>query len=514
VKRSLPWLGLGVGALLALVVYQPWRSVPFDMLDFSEFLPLLANNRSLLARFQALIAYYSQDHGRFNIIPYGMLALKWSLFGWDPVTWQLLRFLQMSAIIGGTYYVLLQLRVSKVAAVLGALLFVTAGTATPAYLRLTMAEPLGTMFLLAASALALQYRRVKRWRLSALAVAGLLIATVLSKEMLVAAAPFVLLLGCCRRADLRFGPPRFDQRGIWLLAMATVGIALASIPIVWAALQVKPESFGGMYGRAGVSIQSVLGNWVSFSLVQAPVFLPEGNTSFIVTNFVFLSIIAIGWRELFRARRDRQHFVILLLIVLTLPGCAALIYSPWPQVQLFYGLPFLLGVSILFAQAVVGIETALPRGRWAAYIASGAVFAGTSASAYHIAQLVYADRAVKFNVARELLNYPREDSVLYGVQRIPLVRWEGQGPTLRRYMVAVFETDAVPPINDVTCRQLRALEQQARLGTVLASSSLRCGPFLHPSKVFKEEYQYLGWPIPRIHIDSVRSDLLVGTTPP
>src|SRR5262245_62682312 len=99
-RRFPGWLLLALAAALAVVVYRPWYPRAFDVLDFSEFLPILKSAHDPLHRFTALVDYYARQHGRFNVLSYAALAAKWSWLGDHPLLWQLLRAGELVAIAG------------------------------------------------------------------------------------------------------------------------------------------------------------------------------------------------------------------------------------------------------------------------------------------------------------------------------------------------------------------------------------------------------------------------------
>jgi hypothetical protein len=185
-----------LGIVIAWYIYLPFATRPFGVVDFSRFVPLLRNNPTFLAQLKALVVYYGQEQGRLNVIPYGFIALKWSLFGWQVPLWQTARFVEMCLIVAGAYLVLRDLGVARVAAVCSAALFVVAPPAIVAWVRLSIGEPLGTLFLLLATWLAIRYQGSARWRLIAAAIALLLLAVAFTKEMLLVAVPYVLAVAC------------------------------------------------------------------------------------------------------------------------------------------------------------------------------------------------------------------------------------------------------------------------------------------------------------------------------
>src|SRR5262245_61410373 len=91
-------LALG-GTAVACALYTPWVSRPFDILDFSEFLPLLTGAGGFLSRLSALNDYYVHQHGRLNLLSYAALAAKWSVLGDSPMLWQWLRFIEMGLLV-------------------------------------------------------------------------------------------------------------------------------------------------------------------------------------------------------------------------------------------------------------------------------------------------------------------------------------------------------------------------------------------------------------------------------
>src|SRR5688572_17342855 len=91
--------------LATFLVYRPDRNVPFDFVDFSEFLPLLQGD-SFFARLKSLLDYYLNQQGRANVVPYAILAAKWGWFGDYSPAWQWLRFGTMWGIILLTFLLL------------------------------------------------------------------------------------------------------------------------------------------------------------------------------------------------------------------------------------------------------------------------------------------------------------------------------------------------------------------------------------------------------------------------
>jgi hypothetical protein len=496
----------GIG--LALALYQPWRSVPFDILDFSEFLPILQGESTFASRLASLIRYYAQEHGRFNVLPYALLALKWTFFQDNSVLWQTARFAQMSLVVVGAFLVLTRLGIPRRAAVVPALLFITAGTAAPGWTRLTMAEPLGTLLFLAAALLACGYPESTAWKQRALGISGLLVAAVLAKEMLVGVIPFVLLLALRNPLGSARGTPWSPQAG-WLIVSVGAGVAAAALPIVLLAIQAPPQAFAGLYGEAPPRVSHFVLNFLLFSLPASPVLLAQNMQSFLLTNYLFFVLITFGYWQALRARIVDRAWLVLSGIALTLPLAAAVLYLPWPQVQPFYGLPYLMGSSILLSQALAGTENGPPVARWFGRLASALILVGTATTSQRLATMSFAQREQQFQVARYIAESQPLDSLRFAVRKRPPVAWEGTGPTLGRYTEAVFNTSRLAAA-DILCDDARELLLNPPARTLLISVSFECGPLPSPQHVVVGRYRYISWPVLGIREDSIRADFWIS----
>ncbi|MGH7561788.1 MAG: phospholipid carrier-dependent glycosyltransferase, partial [Gemmatimonadales bacterium] len=237
VRRTGPWIALALLGGLAIWLYEPWRSRPFDILDFSDFLGRLAGGSGFLDRLGELTAFYREQHGRFNVVSYAGLAAKWEIFGASPLAWQLFRAAQLLTAAGLTYLLLRRLSAGATGAVLGAGLVLFSYSSSHAWVRLTLGEPLGLLCVLLASLLAVQSRTDREWRVLAIA-SGLLVGiAILAKEMLVAWAPIVAYLGCVVDEKGRLGALGApDRQGRWVLASVGIATAAASIPVIVAVM--------------------------------------------------------------------------------------------------------------------------------------------------------------------------------------------------------------------------------------------------------------------------------------
>jgi hypothetical protein len=486
----------------------PFAARPFDVVDFGEFLPLLRNNPTFLTQLKALIRYYVEDQGRLNVVPYFLIATKWFFFGWNVPLWQTARFLEMWLIVAAAYAVLRQLGVARFGALCGAALFVVAPPAVGVWVRLTTAEPFGTLLLLLATHLAIGYREDERWRLRAGAIVMLLLVIAFTKEMLLAAVPFVLAVACSRAPDGRFQPFRASHRNRYLVGLTGTVLSVAAIAILWVALHAKAGALVGQYGKAIVSIEHFLAPLILFLLPGYPLSIPDFPSILIIADAVFLSMIAAGWWLAFRSAVDklemRRRLAIPLLLLL--PG--ALVYVPWDGIEVTYGLPFLLSPAFLLGYGLTSIER---------YYKSRVVVLNCALvililvpcamSAHHFARRALALQHVNAGVAARIAASTSQDSTLVAIARSPKLSWIGPGPTLARYVLATTGNPVVSPVRDISCAQLEpALNTSSKL--LIVSYHFRCGSLSHPDVSLGRYFRYLDLSTFALSVDSVRADLL------
>jgi hypothetical protein len=457
------------GALLvllvvALLVYRPWRPTPFDILDFSEFLPLLQGADGVGDRLVTLVQYYAGEHGRLNVLSYAALALKWSIFGDNPVLWQLARFLQMGLVVVGVFWLFRSLGLASAGAVAGASLFVAADAAMEGWIRLTMGEPLGLLLALWAALLAAGYQRAPSWRRTGLAVAALLGGALLAKEMLVGVVPFVLLLAVFHQGDGAFRWSGWTERTRWLLAVSgiTLGAVVAAIGIV--ALLVPTDGFTALYGE-GTTTVSRLGRALRRMTLPALTYLRGARAITDPPNLIFVVLVTAGMLASVRFPGTRKRTTILGVAGVALPLVGAVLYLPWPQYHGFYGMPFMLGPALLLAVAVDGLYREAPRVRWAIAAAALLLLVTTGSTAQQVAARTAATRVVNAGLAGVVLEASAVDSFIVVVGGRADQAWQGTGATLERYAKALRPGALAPAGVEATCPELSA--PGAILGTVL-----------------------------------------------
>lgn len=497
------WAALAVVLAGALVVYRPWQGAPFDILDFSEFLPVIHRSDGFLERFLALVEYYAGQHGRLNILSYAALAAKWSLLGDNPALWQLARFAQMSLVTVCAYWLLRRLRISPGGAVCGATLFVVAGSAMNAWVRLTMGEPLGTLLVLAAAILATRFQASGRWRLLAWVIAALLAGALLAKEMLVGCVPFVLVLGLAFHQD-GWRKPAWNPKTRWLLGamVLLVGGTLLAIGLVL--LSVPREGFSALYGVAAPTWSRLLTSYLLMALPASTFF--RGLWGLIFPPNLLFTILSLGGLVTALARpQARRAAVAVAATAAAVPLMGALLYLPWPQYNSFYGLPYLFGQALLLGFAVSVLVRETPRLRWVVYGASLMVALITGSIAQQQARRVRAGQTVNAALAEAVLEYSAVDSIVVLVSGHADQTWQGTGATLRRYALAGRPEAKLPPGVEATCRE--ALEG-FEAGTVLiVNPRTHCPVAGDLVLTLVEGYSYASWSEVQVVGDSVWSTL-------
>jgi hypothetical protein len=498
---------LAIGILLTAIIYLPFAARSFDVWDFADFLPLLRNNPTFLTQLEALLHFYVEDQGRLNVVPYFFIVTKWFFFGWHVSVWQTARFLQMWLIVAGVYVVLRDLGVARFGALCGAALFVVAPPGMAAWVRLNLGEPLGTLLLLLATHLAIGYQQENRWRLRANGIVFLLLATAFTKEMLLAAVPFVLALACSRGPDGRFQPLRASHRNRYLIALSVTVLSLAAIAIVWVLLHAKPDAYARQYGKVELSVYQVLAPLILFLLPGYSVIGSIFPRSFVIANEAFLAILAGGWWLAFRSAVDKSEMRRRLVVPLLLLLLGALAYEPWDVLQVTYGLPFLLAPAFLLGYALTSIESYYKRRVVLIRALTMFILMVCAISAHRFARRELAFQRVNAGVAARIAASTAQDSTLVMVGMRPKLAWMGPGPALGRYVLATTGHPVVSPVRDILCVELEpALHANSRL--LIVSYHHRCGSLSHPDVSLRHYFHYLDLSNLALRVDSVRADLL------
>ena len=501
--RILLWIVAIAAFLATLVIYRPYRSAPFDFVDFSEFLPLLKRGASFSDRLGNLLEYYGGVQGRWNVVAYVAMAAKWSIWGDSPVAWQWLRFMTMWAIICLTYRLLRALGVTWLGAAAGASIFLVAPPAVDGWTRLTMAEPLGTVLILVLCSLMMANQRYVSDRSAIILVALLSLLLVLVKEMMVVALFLpVALSALTYHGDVPFWRAvQFRRRTMAVGAGAIVGL----VPVAIVALSAPGDAYTNEFGARLRPLGDIAAHW---TLGVIPFGVGSAFPARLVglALLAFIGMIVAGWRVRLRhATSTPRRDAWILAIALALPLLGALAYVPWPSYNRFYAIPFLLGGSLLVALAISGLQTHAARLAptsvmvWVIFLVFGAADAAALAARQTVRQ-----RVNRILVARLAGLKDRSDTVLLAAEQQPPTFWQGIGPTLQRYGEA-YDLD-MPVIINERCNTARA-RAQAGEKVVIFYQSL-C-PNTVTNDPIVQRYWRVALPSPRPVVDSMRVDVVV-----
>jgi hypothetical protein len=459
-RRLIQAFALASPALvLAAVLYEPWRMTAFPVSDWGALLTLFRASDSPTESFRALMsAYGSTGEGRFLPVHMAWLSAEWALVGQDPAAWQAVRFSINSAVIVGLVMLLLQVGVEAAFAAVSALLVVVASAAPQGWYVPHISEPAGALFLVTALLLAVRYSSARHPRAIATGIALSLTCAVLSKEMFLAAIPFVLgvaLVGPDHRETIRM-----TRRWIELVVVVSVvTLTLCVVPILWVRASAPASAYAGSYSLASAGIENV-------GTAVAVMLFPVTREVWFPANLGFFAIVGTAIWLTFRRRWLRKGA--LLLAALSAPLLGALLHAPWPRLEGYYGFAYLPAVAVALATSLSVIRGGGNRALTAgSYAAVGVVVLYGALFARERAHLNRASREVEMATVQALGRLV-PDTLLVAVED---PRHSGAlGDGLMRYAAA----HAIPIAGaaaDVACPEaMRTLSQERRRVAVLAFS--------------------------------------------
>lgn len=501
--------GFAVAVVVAsLLLYRPWHDAPFASADFPEFVPLLRSQPTFGGRLGVFVDYYGA-HGRFNLLQYVFIILKWQVLGANPVAWQWARALQMFGILAGTFALLRRLRLSaSSAATAVALLGVSTATAS-GWTRLTMGEPLALLFLLGAALLAARFQLAHEWKRVSLGFAVLVAAMLLTKEMMIASLPFLLLLALLYRGAGEWGRRSYSltAREKTLLVATALAVATAAVPIVACMTTRASGGFASHYGEGGVAPGRV-----AYAVARMLLPVNASQTSALrVLLFPANALIAlvIGAGLTSAARCRSRSLVWPVATALSLPLAGAVVYLPWPVVANFYPLPFQVGAATLLALSLDMMRSAVPRMLPAARVMCAVATILAAAASHRMAGNAYASRHVEARLSDWLAGNVRPGQrVLRAVPSDALPpperAWMGIGSTLSRYIGAFYARPDLRVV-EVSCDEASALYRGE--GSVVVLYKGECPRFGTPAAAPTITFGYFDPLLLRAATDSVRAEI-------
>jgi len=494
------------GAGLALLLYQPWQQAPFRIADFSEFLPLLIHHKSFGAQLSGFIGYYASQ-GRFNVLLYVLEVSRWSAFGWNAAAWQISSFVEMCGVVAIVYALLYRITGDRAGAIAGSSLFIVATAATSGWIVVTVAEPLAMWPLYGGALLATGYQHSRKPRTMSAVIAVLMALTILTKEVLIALVPFVLLLAWTCDGPGRFRPIRMSRRNQLLAGATIVGTAMAMIPVVLIASHARGTAYSTLYGDG--STRFALARFLAMTLPAYATYPPL--LSFLLPgNVLFLLVVGTGWCTTQARTESKTGRLALFAAIMAVPIAGTIVYLPWPFFDLYYALPFLVGPAALFAVAVTSLTRHLPRWRWLTFCACTLILAQAALFSGYTSNRLLALREVNGTLVDSIGHRPVTDTIVVAAKGTQLLPWFGAGPTLSRFAAAVFPLRGMSPTRSASCDRKDNDGTNARnTRVILISYSDDCGALAHSSSVARRVFRYVYWPDLSVRYDSVRADLWI-----
>lgn len=466
-------------AIAGIVIYTPWRTVPYDILDFSEFLPLLQKSAGPIGSFDALLEYYG-SHGRVNPLTSALIALQWELLGSDPVAWRWFRVGLMSICIALSLWLLRRLRVTLLPALLATLLLVVSMPAAASWLRLA-GEPLIFIWF-AVGLIGVTYTSYEGWgRMVAVAAAAL--ALVLTKETAVVfLAPLWLFAVSWRSGWLRKPKP---TRHVVATTLVVMVIGLVALAVAWISLQTAArEAYVQGYGLTPIRLTWLVRNlsaiFFPLSSVAAPL-LPHA--------VVLLLVLVSGWYFALASPVGRSSHIALGLTMALTILLGATVYLPWVRFEHFYAMPFLLPVIVLLAVALKGFLQRPAGVLWLTLFL--VVLVPPTIAVKYRAERTHAQRILDRLLVERVAQISPDSLFVYG--RVASQPWQGKAATVARY-VRIVDPDSRVVGTDRTCEERDQTHPVGGAKAIEVSYEATCGVLIPATERLEVSFKY--WVLP------------------
>lgn len=491
-QQRLAFLGaLFVVSAAAVTLYQPWRTVPFPLTDFGEFLPDLWRNPTIESRFAALSTHYLAE-GRFFPVTLMSLATRWEMFGWATNWWQASTFLLMAGISAACYALARRIGLSASASLVGASTMVFSSAVSELWIYPQLSEPFGIAFLLAAACLALRSSKGHfAWTIAGLSV--LSTAMVWSKETFIGCLPFILILLIYDRS--RKGMP-FGKTLLGAVCLGLVVGALTILPILLLRNSAEASGYALGYGSALSSHRLVE--------LARDMFLPSGSNT---GRVLWLVVVAIGIGSQIRRGGTNGNQLATVSTALTLPLGMTLIYWPWPRQSTYYPAASSLAAVLILAFALDAPFWRKPTRRLLAALAIGVAFVQDAKAAFRLTGEYMASREVIGETALLVAEKGRDALVVIpGSSALYEKGWFED--RFARYVYSLTSTK-VHDVRDATCAEAIELLRAPRSDRVVVLFEWRCpwpNQVATPSRLVESQFRRLELRRARL----VRETLRVG----
>jgi hypothetical protein len=499
-------VGIAAGVFLLLcgaaLLYHPTKSLPLEVWDYREFLPILEAQHGVVAQWRALLEYYG-THGRMNPLFYLTFVAQFQAFGADATGWQLIRFMVMGANVVLVAGLARRLGASRWGALLAASLFVVATPAVSGWIQL-MAEPLALLTLLGAIHLAIDFRVAPQGSPRVLGILAALAALFLLKEVVGVLGALVVVFALLGWPVPSVPDWRRNPR-ILLLASGALLLALATAGMILTVRHApRATGYGMAYGSAPLSLSRLGHNVVAILMLVRG----EGRALLSLlypTNLLLLGVVCGAcWILMRRSRQPALWYALALGSAIPLVG--ALAYWPWPKFDAFYALPFFLGPALVLAGTLTVVEG---HGRWSAWVGRGAAVLAVAYAAIPASRSVEATGArieLNASVAQLVGRLTSADTVVVlgpttGPRVLPV-----RAEELRDYAVALhwMAPDDAPWVHDADCP---AYQPDPGGQTLFVSYSYGCGRFPAPRMRLIATFAWRDWLTLTRVVDTLSADL-------
>jgi hypothetical protein len=479
-------------------IYRPDRPRPFDILDFGEFVPLLKQADGWWSQFTALLDYNASQSGRANVVQIAAAVSRWRWFGdWTP-GWQLTQAAAMGIVVAQSFVLLRRLGTTALAAAIGASIFLFAPAAARGFVRLTMGEPIGMIFVLGLSLRAIGFQERERWTRDVWWFAAGSALVILTKELMAPTLVLPVWLALTT-SDGSMSRPLWSRRNVVLVGTVAIASLATLIPLAIVYLTASSTAFSSAYGSSAQSAAGMIAIWIA-TLVPFDLVPRQPSAMWAGAVVAFIGLLASGWWIAFHdageGRRSKRLFTAAVLF----PVLGVLSYAPWPAFEERYSFPYLVGPIVLVAFAVSHLQRTSRTGAAVALTCALVIGAiGLSGAAAHASRADAVQRAADQLVVA--VNAQGADSVFVGTRTLAVPAWIGLGPTLSRLAAA---TDRPwPPTRDVRCGDIDSLVASRARAAVIAFAT-HCPLGTWSSMRITTVHRFIDWSRWRVASDSVQ----------
>jgi hypothetical protein len=385
-------------------------------------------------------------------VAFSIVSLKWYAFRENMALWQLARLVEMALLSWLVFVFVRRLGAPKVGAWAAVAIFLASPAAAMSWIRMSIAEPPGTILLILLCLLLLGEPRTlgARPRFVLLALVVALIG--LTKEVLLVTVPVATLTLLARDLSGQSAPGRLLRDGrLWAVV---AGGALVTIPLTIAASQ--SQGYSGLFGAVPITPANFFFPLLAGLMPLAPATTPPSFVDLLAIALYVAGII-LAWGAAFRLRSPGGIPVFTLGVGLPLVGAA--IYTLWPSYRLFYALPFQVGSAVLVSLAVGHICAAPRLVRAVAAAASGVVAIPMLIFAHAYVSLTDASRDLTRDTAIWLGGLPPTTHAHFEICGLPPDHFAHYGTQLRTYALSLNLRP--PEVTDLPCGS-EALQQPSQ----------------------------------------------------